>query len=65
MQFRRLGHAVLPRGSVADSPSAPCPGPVAVHLGSGDVCGAVEFGVRLVRFGLGSVMFFWYESSTV
>ncbi len=60
----RLGQVVPPRGRVADSPSAPCLVPVAVHMGSGDVCSSVEFGVRLVCFGWGSVMFFGYGRST-
>ncbi len=50
---------VPPRGGVTDSPRAPCPVLVAVHLGSGDVYNSVEFGVRLGRFGWGSVMFFF------
>ncbi len=64
MQFRRLEQAAPPRGRVAGPPRAPCPAPVVVHMGSGDVCSIVEFGVRLVRFGWWYIMYFWYVSST-
>ncbi len=50
VKFRGLGLSALPRGRTSGSPCAPCPVPVAVQLGSGDVCCSKEFIVRLGRF---------------